>query len=37
MNKFAAAIGLCLGLAAGVTLATAGTDNGFPFVQYAEI
>jgi hypothetical protein len=37
MNKLAAAIGVLMGLTAGVTLATSGTDSGFPFVLYAAL
>ncbi len=37
MNKLAAAIGILMGLTAGVTLATAGTDTGLPFGLYAEL
>jgi hypothetical protein len=37
MNKLAAAIGVLMGLTAGVTLATAGTDSGFRFVLYAAL
>ena len=35
MNKMAAMIGLVLGLTAGVTLATAGTDTGLGFGLYS--
>lgn len=37
MNKLAAVVGILMGLTAGVTLATAGTDAGLPFAIYAEM
>ncbi len=36
MNRMAAAMGIMLGLLAGVTLATAGTETHFPFALYAD-